>query len=137
MFYLQMVEQVKKKPFLLCTALYGDNWTLLYAYSGGSSKTQCFLFPSLCIVRNIKPTDFFGYSIPRDPHGLRNVDGKTRKFWSSLHILSKTWSNFMFLKISPIQSMSKHKARIVDEMSTNLTNILLCESIKKDHHDDM
>ena len=39
---------------------------------------QDCLFPHLGIVRNMKPTDVFLYSIPEKAYTLRHVGGKTR-----------------------------------------------------------
>ena len=41
-----------------------------------SSQMQDCLFPNMGIVRNMKPTDVFLYSIPGRAYGLRHVDGK-------------------------------------------------------------
>ena len=43
-----------------------------------TSEMRDCLFPNLGIVRNMKPTDIFLYSIPGMAYGLRHIDGKTR-----------------------------------------------------------
>ena len=43
-----------------------------------TSKMQDCLFPNLGIVRNMKATDVFLYSIPEKAYALRHVGGKTR-----------------------------------------------------------
>ena len=43
-----------------------------------SSEMQDRFFPNLGIVRNMKPTVLFLYSIPGKAYQLRHIDGKTR-----------------------------------------------------------
>ena len=59
-----------------------------------SSEMQNCLLPNLGIVRNMKPTDVFLYSIPEKAYALRHVDGKTRSCLVMSPYLIKAMSKF-------------------------------------------
>ena len=75
-----------------------------------SSEMQDCLFPNLGIVINIKPTDFFLYSIPGKAYGLRHVDRKTRTCLVMSPYLIKAmrkfyvFNNIVYQKYEPTQS---------------------------------
>ena len=75
-----------------------------------SSEMQDCLFPNLGIVRNMKPTDVFLYSIPGKAYGLRHVDGKTRTCLVMSPYLIKAmrkfyvFNNIIYQKYEPTQS---------------------------------
>ena len=72
---------------------------------------QDCLFPILGIVRNMKPTDAFLYSIPGKAFELRHVDGKTRTCLIMSPCLFKAmrkfcvFNNIIYQKYEPTQSL--------------------------------
>ena len=70
---------------------------------------QDCLFPNLGIVRNMKPTDVFLYSIPEKAYALRHVDRKTRPWLVMSQYLNKAmrkfyiFNNIIYWKYDPTQ----------------------------------
>ena len=75
-----------------------------------SSEMQDCLFPNLGLVRNMKPTDVFIYSIPGEAYGLRHIDGKYRTCLVMSPCLIKAmrkcyvFNNIIYQKYEPTQS---------------------------------
>ena len=75
-----------------------------------SSEMKDFIFPNLGIVRNMKPTGFFLYSIPGKAYGLRNIDGKNRTcFVMSPYLIEAmrkcyVFNNIIYQEYEPTQS---------------------------------
>ena len=76
-----------------------------------SSEMHNRLLPNLGIVRNMKPTDVFLYSIPKKAYALRDVDGKTRPCLVMCPYLMKAmrtfyfFNNIIYQKYEPTQSL--------------------------------
>ena len=115
----------------------GIKWSPLnigIAFTEMSSKMQDCLFPNLGIVRNMKPTYVFLYSVPKKAYALRHVGGKTRPCLVMSPYLIKAMRNFfMFLTILSIRNMSQHKGPFTHLFVTNLPFIFMWVQFVKNH----